>query len=56
MLNKTLLALALGGAIAAGPCMAHAKLKSSTPADNAQLAAAPKTLTLNSAKRPSWRC
>jgi copper resistance protein C len=47
MLNKMILALVLGGAVAAGPCMAHAKLKSSAPADNAQLAAAPKTLTLN---------
>jgi hypothetical protein len=27
--------------------MAHAKLQSSTPADNSQLAAAPKALTLN---------
>jgi copper resistance protein C len=47
MLNKMILAIALCGAIAAGPCLAHAKLKSSTPADNASLAVAPKTLTLN---------
>ena len=47
MLKRVLLALSVGGAILAGPCMAHAKLQSSTPAADAQLAAAPKTLTLN---------
>lgn len=47
MLNRMVLALALGGAILSGPCMAHAKLQSSTPAADAKLAAAPKTLTLN---------
>ena len=46
MLHKLVLALALGGAIAAGPCMAHAKLQSSVPSDNSQVVA-PKTLTLN---------
>ena len=30
----------------AGPCLAHAKLLSSSPADKAQLAQAPKSLTL----------
>ena len=46
MLKTSLLAFALCGAVAAGPCMAHAKLQSSSPADNAHLAEAPKTLTL----------
>ena len=46
MLKQALLAFTLCGMAAAGPCMAHAKLQSSTPANNAQLAAAPKTLTL----------
>lgn len=35
------------GMIVAGPCLAHAKLQSSSPPDNAQLTQAPKTLTLN---------
>ena len=35
------------GALAAGSCFAHAKLQSSSPASNEQLAQAPKTLTLN---------
>jgi hypothetical protein len=46
MLKSSHLALALCGLIAAGPCMAHAKLQSSSPANNAHLTAAPKTLTL----------
>lgn len=46
MLKQAILALALGGAIMAGPCMAHAKLQSSSPARDAQLAAPPKALTL----------
>src|SRR5271154_2731258 len=46
MLKISLLAFALCGIVAAGPCMAHAKLQSSSPADNAQLSQAPKTLTL----------
>ena len=47
MFKNACLAFALSGALAAGPCLSHAKLQSSTPADNAQLAQAPKTLTLN---------
>ena len=46
MLKQAILAAALGGAILAGPCMAHAKLQSSSPAKDAQLTEAPKTLTL----------
>ena len=47
MLKNSLLALALCGMVAAGPCLAHAKLQSSLPAANAHLTSAPKTLTLN---------
>ena len=47
MFKAAYLAIALSGALAAGPCLSHAKLQSSTPADNAQLSQAPKTLTLN---------
>jgi len=47
MFKNAYLAFALGAALAASPCWPHAKLQSSTPADNAQLAQAPKTLTLN---------
>jgi len=47
MLKHALLAFALCGFVAAAPCMAHAKLQSSSPANNAQLSQAPKTLTLN---------
>jgi copper resistance protein C len=47
MLKNSLLAFALCGIVAAGPCMAHAKLQGSSPADHAQLTQAPKTLTLN---------
>ena len=46
MLKNSLLAFALCGMVAAGPCLAHAKLQSSSPADNAHLTEAPKTLTL----------
>jgi hypothetical protein len=46
MLKTTLLTFALCGMVAAGTCLAHAKLQSSSPADNAHLTAAPKTLTL----------
>jgi copper resistance protein C len=46
MLKNSLLAFALCGVVAAGPCMAHAKLQSSSPANNAHLTEAPKTLTL----------
>jgi hypothetical protein len=47
MFKKKLWAFALCGMVAAGTCMAHAKLQSSSPAANAHLTAAPKTLTLN---------
>jgi copper resistance protein C len=47
MFKNACLAFALSGALAAGPCLSHAKLQSSTTADNAQLTQAPKTLTLN---------
>ena len=44
---KALLGLSLCGLLAAGQSLAHARLQSSTPADNAQIKEAPKTLTLN---------
>ena len=47
MLKNALLGFSLCGLLAAGPCLAHAHLQSSTPADNAQLTEAPKTLSLN---------
>ena len=47
MFKNSLLTFALCGIVAAGPCMAHAKLQSSSPAANAHLTVAPKTLTLN---------
>jgi methionine-rich copper-binding protein CopC len=47
MLKEVLLVLSMSGILAAGPCLAHAHLQSSTPADNTQLPAAPKTLVLN---------
>jgi len=47
MLKHMFLGLSLCGLLAAGPCLAHAHLQSSTPADNAQLTEAPKTLSLN---------
>jgi methionine-rich copper-binding protein CopC len=46
MLKQAILAVALSSAMLAGPCMAHAKLESSSPAKDAHLAQAPKTLTL----------
>ena len=46
MFKNACLALALSGALA-GPCLSHAKLQSSVPADSAKLAQAPQTLTLN---------
>jgi methionine-rich copper-binding protein CopC len=47
MFKNAYLAFVLAGAVAAGPCLAHAKLQNSTPADNGVLTQAPKTLTLN---------
>lgn len=47
MLKIALLGLSLCGLLVAADCLAHARLQSSTPADNAQLATAPKTLVLN---------
>ena len=47
MFKHVLLTLTVCGLVAAGPCMAHAKLQSSSPANNAHLTEAPKTLTLN---------
>ncbi|HEY0747455.1 MAG TPA: copper resistance CopC family protein [Steroidobacteraceae bacterium] len=46
MLKNAMLIAALSGALLAGPCMAHAKLQSSSPANAAQLTEPPKTLTL----------
>jgi copper resistance protein C len=46
MLKHAMLIGALSGAMLAGPCMAHAKLQSSSPANAAQLTEPPKTLTL----------
>lgn len=47
MLKNALLAFALCGIVVAAPCLAHARLQSSSPADNSHLTAAPKALTLN---------
>ena len=47
MLKNALRALALCGVLVAPPCLAHAKLQSSTPASNAKLTQPPKSLTLN---------
>jgi methionine-rich copper-binding protein CopC len=47
MFKIACLAFALSGVLAASPSWSHAKLQSSTPADNAALTQAPKTLTLN---------
>jgi len=47
MFKHASLVIALGAALAAGPCLAHAKLESSSPADKGQLTQAPKSLTLN---------
>jgi copper resistance protein C len=46
MNRHTIGAFTLCGTLLAGACVAHAKLQSSSPADNAQLTEAPKTLTL----------
>jgi hypothetical protein len=46
MLKYAMLVAALSGALLAAPCMAHAKLQSSSPANAAQLTEPPKTLTL----------
>ena len=46
MLRNSLLAFALCSIAAVGTCMAHAKLQSSSPANDAHLTKAPKTLTL----------
>jgi hypothetical protein len=46
MVKNSLLALAVCGIVAAAPCMAHAKLQSSSPANDTHLTDAPKTLTL----------
>jgi copper resistance protein C len=46
MLKRSLWALAVGGMLASGACLAHAKLTGSTPASGAHVAA-PQTLTLN---------
>ena len=47
MLKNVLPGLSLCGLLIGSPCLAHAHLQSSTPADNAQLTVAPKTLSLN---------
>jgi copper resistance protein C len=47
MLKQSILAVVLGSAIMAGPCLAHAKLQSSSPAKDAHLTEPPKSLTLN---------
>ncbi len=47
MLKSALRALALCGWVMSAPCLAHAHLQSSTPASDARLTEAPKTLLLN---------
>ena len=47
MLKNALVCLSLCGLLAAAESSAHARLQSSTPADNAQLKEAPHTLSLN---------
>jgi methionine-rich copper-binding protein CopC len=47
MLKNALLGLSLCGLLASAQSLAHARLQSSTPADNAQLKEAPKTLSLS---------
>lgn len=47
MFKHALLKLSVCGLIVSGPCLAHARLQSSTPANDAQLAEPPKTLTLS---------
>jgi methionine-rich copper-binding protein CopC len=46
MLKHAILAVVLCSATLAAPCMAHAKLQSSSPAKDAHLTEPPKTLTL----------
>lgn len=46
-MKSILFVLSMSLAMAAGPCFGHAKLTSSIPAGNSQLASAPKSLTLN---------
>jgi methionine-rich copper-binding protein CopC len=46
MLKAVIFALALCAAAVTTPCLAHAKLLSSSPADGAHLSEAPKMLTL----------
>ncbi len=46
MFKPVLIGAALGAVLSAGPSFAHARLQSSSPAGNAQLSAAPKSLTL----------
>jgi methionine-rich copper-binding protein CopC len=45
-MSKGLVNVLLLGALVAGNCFAHARLQSSTPANNAALTEAPKKLTL----------
>jgi copper resistance protein C len=47
MRKMGLLGLSLCGLIVSGQCPAHARLQSSTPANDARLSEAPKTLALN---------
>ena len=47
MLKNAIFAFAMCGIVVAAPCLGHAKLQSSSPANNAHLTEAPKTLTLN---------
>jgi copper resistance protein C len=47
MIRQALLALAAAGMTLASPVFAHAKLQSTSPAANAQLGVAPKSLTLS---------
>jgi copper resistance protein C len=46
MVKRVLLAFIAAGVILASPVLAHAKLQSSSPAADAQLSQAPKSLTL----------
>jgi methionine-rich copper-binding protein CopC len=47
MISRWVLAAAASGLLIAGPVFAHAKLRSSVPSADAQLQAAPKSLTLS---------
>jgi copper resistance protein C len=47
MFKHAVFALLLSSTLVAGSCLAHAKLQSSSPPANAQLATAPAALTLN---------